>query len=120
MKNKKLLRWTPAIVIMMIIFLFSAQPSNRLPDFDWADRIIKKGGHMFEFGLLALTYWYAFAWVGHKRWLAWLLAFLYAVTDELHQSFVPGRRPSLWDVLIFDNLGALISLWLADRYFKQK
>jgi VanZ family protein len=38
------------------------------------------------------------------------------MSDEWHQSLVPGRHPSLWDVLIFDNLGALISLWLTDRY----
>jgi VanZ family protein len=55
-----------------------------------------------------------------KRWLAWLLAILYALTDEFHQSYVPGRHPSIWDVLIFDNIGALSSLWLANKYIKQK
>jgi len=120
MDNRKMLRWVPALVVMLVIFLFSAQPSDSLPDFDWADRIVKKGGHMVEYGVLVLAYWYAFAWTGSRRWLAWLLTFLYACTDEFHQSFVPGRHPSVWDVLIFDNLGALISLWLADRYIKQK
>ena len=110
----------PAVVIMTIIFLISAQPSDSLPDFDWADRIIKKGGHMLGFGTLALAFWYAFEWAERKRWLAWFLAFIYAMTDEFHQSFVPGRHPSAWDVLIFDNLGALISLWMADKHFKQK
>jgi len=114
------MRWMPAITIMVVIFMFSAQPSDRLPDFDWADRIVKKGGHMLGYGLLALSYWYAFAWAGSKRWLAWLLAVLYACTDEFHQSFVLGRHSSIWDILIFDNLGAMISLWLADQYIKQK
>ena len=45
---------------------------------------------------------------------------LLCVSDEFHQSFVPGRFPSIWDVLIFDNLGAVISLWLVDHYIKQK
>lgn len=120
MTCKQVLRWLPALIIMAVIFVFSAQPSDSLPDFDWADRIVKKGGHMFEYGLLALAYWYALAWDGRRRWLAWLLAFLYACTDEFHQSFVPGRHPSIWDVLIFDNLGAMLSLWLAERYIKQK
>jgi len=120
MNNQKALKWIPALGMMLIIFLFSSQPSDSLPDFDWADRIIKKGGHIFGYGLLALSYWYAFAWTGSRRWLAWLLVFLYACTDEFHQSFVPGRFPSIWDVLIFDNLGAMISLWLADRHIKQK
>ena len=120
MLNKQVYRWLPAFIIMAVIFVFSSQPSNSLPNFDWADRIVKKGGHIIAYGLLALAYWYAFVWNGRKRWLAWLFAFLYASTDEFHQSFVPGRHPSMWDVLIFDNLGALISLWLADRYINQK
>jgi VanZ family protein len=111
--NHILPRWLPALVMMLIIFLFSSQPSSDLPDFDWADAIIKKGGHVFGYAMLGLSYWYALRMQSGKRWLAWLLSLLYALTDELHQSFVPGRRSSIWDVLIFDNLGALISMWLA-------
>ena len=105
---------------MSVIFLFSSQPSEKLPDFSWADRIVKKGGHMLGYGLLAMSYWNAFSWDRRKRPLAWLLAVLYAATDEFHQSFVSGRHPSVWDVLIFDNLGALISLWFAGLFIKQK
>lgn len=105
---------------MLVIFVFSAQPSSRLPTFDWADGIIKKGGHMSGYALLALFYWRGFQFQERKRWLAWLLAILYALSDEYHQSFVPGRFPSILDVLIFDNLGAVISLWLLAVYRKQK
>lgn len=105
---------------MSVIFLFSSQPSEKLPDFGWADRLFKKGGHMLGYGLLALTYWHAFGWEKGKRPLAWLLAVLYAGTDEFHQSFVAGRNPSVWDVVIFDNLGALLALWLADLSLKRK
>lgn len=75
---------------------------------------------MVGYGLLALSYWHALHFKTEKRWLAWLLTFAYALTDEFHQSFVPGRFASIWDVIIFDNLGGLISLWLAARYRKQK
>lgn len=75
---------------------------------------------MLGYGLLALSYWNALDRAKGKRPVAWLLAVFYAVTDEFHQSFVPGRNASFWDVLIFDNLGALISLWLAGLYLKQK
>lgn len=105
---------------MSVIFLFSSQPSEKLPDLGWADRIFKKGGHMLGYGLLALSYWNGFGWERKKRPLAWLLAVLYAGTDEFHQSFVSGRNPSMWDVLVYDNLGALIALWLAGLFFKQK
>lgn len=105
---------------MSVIFLFSSQPSEKLPDLGWADRLFKKGGHMLGYGLLALTYWHAFGWEKGKRPLAWLLAVLYAGMDEFHQSFVAGRNPSVWDVVIFDNLGALLALWLADLSLKRK
>ena len=75
---------------------------------------------MVGYALLALSFWYALEWKSDRRWLAWLLAILYAITDELHQSYVPGRHPSVWDVVIFDNLGALISLWVAGVFVKQK
>ena len=97
---------------MIIIFIFSSQPSTELPNFDWADTMIKKGGHVIGYAILALSYWYAFRMRENKRWLAWLLAVLYALTDEFHQSFVPGRHSSIWDVLIFDNFGAMTSLWI--------
>lgn len=117
--NTRLLKWLPAIVMMLVIFWFSSQPSSEIPTFDWADRIIKKGGHMIGYGLLALSYWRAFDFKEGKRWVIWLLAVLYALTDEFHQSFVPGRSASIWDVLIFDNFGALISLWLTGLYRKE-
>lgn len=43
-------------------------------------------------------------------WAA-IIGALYAVSDELHQSFVPGRGPGVKDVLI-DSLGVLAGLAL--------
>lgn len=81
---------------------------------------MKKGGHMVGYGLLALAFWHALEWKSDRRWLAWLLTVLYAVTDEIHQAYVPGRNPSVWDVVIFDNLGALISLLVSGALIQQK
>ena len=39
------------------------------------------------------------------------VAALYAVTDEFHQSFVPGRYPDVRDVLV-DTAGALVAVLL--------
>ena len=105
---------------MLIIFVFSAQPSSELPNFDGADRIVKKGGHMAGYALLAISYWRALGFHPGKRWVAWCFAILYAVTDEFHQSFVPGRHPSLFDVLVYDNLGAFVSLGLVHLFIKQR
>ena len=40
---------------------------------------------------------------------SWLLAIIYAATDELHQKFVAGRGPSIRDVMI-DSMGALFGI----------
>ncbi len=106
--------------MMSVIFLFSSRSADELPVLDKADNIIKKGGHILGYGLLAISYWYAFGWEKKKRPLAWLFAVMYAVTDEFHQSFVSGRHPSIWDVLVFDSLGAIIGLWIASLRLKQK
>jgi VanZ family protein len=111
-------RWLPAVLSMMIIFLFSSQPSSELPNFDLADTIVKKGGHVIGYAILAWSYVYAFRMREDKRGLVWLFAVLYALSDEFHQSFVAGRHSSIWDVLIFDNLGAMISLWIVSNRIK--
>lgn len=102
MKRNQFFKWLPALFTMAVIFWFSSQPSSDLPNFGWVDRVIKKTGHVFEYGVLSFWVWYALAFRRERGWLAWLIAFLFAVTDEIHQSFVPGRNPSVWDVVIFD------------------
>ena len=114
------LNWVPAVATMALIFWFSSQPADELPVFSWADMIIKKAGHVIGYAILAYCYWHALGRQDDGRWLAWLLAIIYAVTDEYHQSFTGGRHPSVWDVVIFDNIGALLALWFSDKYNKQK
>jgi len=105
-------RWGPAALMMAAIFVFSARPSTELPDFGIGDYLVKKGGHMLGYCLLALAYWRGLNLEPGKKMLAWGLAICYALTDEIHQAFVPGRHASLLDVLIFDNLGAILGLVL--------
>ena len=108
-------RWFPAIFFMVVIFTFSSQPAGNLPNFLSWDYFIKKMGHTIGYGLLALSYLHLLNYDKKRYWLAWLMAVAFAATDEFHQSFTAGRNASIYDVAIFDNLGALIMLWL---YFK--
>jgi VanZ family protein len=43
---------------------------------------------------------------------AWALACVYALSDEWHQTFVPGRTAA-WDDLVADALGAGVAILLA-------
>jgi VanZ family protein len=106
----KLKRWLPSLLMMAIIFGFSSIPSREMPSFGGLDFSIKKIGHALGYGLLATAYLHGLG--GKRYWLAWLMALLFSASDEFHQSFVPGRNPSLWDVFLFDNLGALAGLWI--------
>jgi VanZ family protein len=114
MIKKVLLPWLPAALMMTAIFGFSSIPSNEMPNFGLWDLVVKKGGHMLGYGLLALAYWYGLRFDKRRWWLAILLAILYSMTDEFHQSFVSGRHPSWVDVLVFDGGGAAIALGLAN------
>lgn len=117
-------RWGPAILVMTIIFGFSSIPSKEMPSFGILDYIVKKGGHAFGYGLLALSYLHGLigkseSVVKRWYWTAWVLAVLFSVTDEFHQSFVPGRYPAVTDVMI-DAFGAALALSIANRYYEQK
>ncbi|MGC8856094.1 MAG: VanZ family protein [Anaerolineae bacterium] len=116
---QSLKKWWPSIVMMALIFAFSARPSEELPDFGCWDTLFKKSGHVLGYGLLALSYWSALSFRRERGGLAWLLTVLYALSDEFHQSFVAGRHASLLDVFLFDNLGALLAIG-AFRFFKRK
>lgn len=92
---------------MALIFGLSALPGSAVPG---------RFGTLAHFGLYAvLGALYLTALPGNDRrpWLAALLALAlasaYGVTDEFHQSFVPGRVPDVSDWLV-DTAGALTAV----------
>ncbi len=73
---------------------------------------VRKAAHFSEYALLGAL-WYI--WLRHKPknlLLAFLAATGYAVTDEIHQLFVPGREGKIWDVLI-DSSGGICGILAA-------
>jgi VanZ family protein len=90
---------------MGLIFYFSHQPAVALPDFGAVDLPVKKGAHFLAYLLLAIL---ARRALGHSGW-ALLWTAVYAVTDEIHQTFIPGRQGSVVDVLI-DCAGGVTGL----------
>jgi VanZ family protein len=125
MSWKSNLRWLLPLLVMVGIFFASNTPARSIPDFGPVDVIVKKAGHMLGYALLASAYWYALGFKKNRNWVALLLAILYALTDEFHQSFIPGRHPSLVDVFAFDGGGAalallLLTLWQLRTAFSKK
>lgn len=108
--------WLPLIAWMGGIFWFSSQPQPiDLPE-PLLQTLIGKGGHMIGYAVLGLLWWRALAarqgQVDRRTLvLAFFLTVLYAISDEYHQTFVPGRGGSPKDVLI-DATGAGLGLWL--------
>ena len=116
---RRVVPWLPAVGWMAVIFYLSAQPE--LPHHSEAqiDLVIKKVGHMVEYAILAALALWAARRGGSttaKRAFLWalLIAVSYAVTDEIHQYFVPGRNPRALDVG-FDVVGACVGLLVVSR-----
>ncbi len=109
------LRWGAAALWMGVIFYFSDQSSFALLDRVWQPSLLSISAHFLEYAVLAALLWHALRCVPALRrraaLLAFVLAVLYALSDEFHQSFVPGRYPDVRDVLV-DAAGALTAVLL--------
>ncbi len=138
----RILLWIAVIAVCGMIFFFSAQSgedssktSGRIVKwviavlvsgydtlalaeqqqiFDAASLIVRKLAHFSEFALLGFLVRLLLSSYRVKSGavLAWLLASIYAVTDEVHQLFSDARGASVVDVGI-DSLGAAAGVALA-------
>lgn len=105
----------PAIAWAAAIFIqssFSEIPAPEL-GFDWQDKIY----HAIEYAMLGFLQHRAFFFQKNQFFksyagiLTWLLGSLYAISDEIHQYFVPGRSADIGDALA-DVAGISIILLL--------
>jgi VanZ family protein len=102
---------------MGVIFALSAQPSLD-SGLGVIDQIGRKLIHFGEYALLCFLWWRALASVTSARraaLLAFVLASGYAVTDEIHQTFVEGRHGTPVDWLIDSAGAAVVALTLGTR-----
>ena len=84
---------------------------------------VRKSSHVTEYAILAVLAWRARRkpvggearpWRGGDAAFAFVLATAFAASDEWHQSFVPSRQGSGWDVLL-DSGGAVLGLFVVWR-----
>lgn len=139
MKNKIFIILT--IIWMMLIFYMSHQPAiisstqsnkvihtikkvtkneeikNKINSF-----VVRKGAHIFLFfilGILLFKSVYSCDNLLKSIFLALFLSFLYACSDEYHQTFVVGRSGEFKDVLI-DYSGSFIGVFIVSLISKLK
>ena len=139
--------WLPVAIWMMVIFSASSDrqsgerssrylgplvrwlvPGISEPALDKSVAVLRKVAHVLEYAVLSVLLWRARRgnpdplqpqWnKAHARFALFVSA-LYALTDEIHQAFVPNRGPNFWDICL-DTAGATFGLWLVWLYFRFK
>ena len=105
-------RWGPVVAWAALIFAFSSIPSLGTGLGTW-DLALRKIAHATEFAILAALLVRA---VADLRW-AVAIGIAYAISDEIHQTFVPGREGSPFDVLV-DSVGVAVGALLASRRWR--
>lgn len=108
------------LAYMAFIWYLSSKSSNSVVDLGLYDSMIKESLHLVEFAILygllvlALLTWGELSDKANKG--AILLAVAYALLDELHQSFIPSRSASVFD-LVKDMTGILVVWYVLRRTY---
>jgi VanZ family protein len=109
MVASRLTYWAPVVLWAAVIFILSSIPDLGTGLGTW-DTVLRKLAHTAEYAILGGLILRAV----RSAPAAVLLASAYAVTDEVHQTFVTGRHGSPLDWLL-DTAGAIIGVALAAR-----
>lgn len=96
-------RFLPALIWMAIIFFFSSRPTvGFVADQPLLRFYLLKSFHLIEYAILAIFLFYGY----QKFRFSIISAYLYAISDEIHQYFIPGRSSRFTDTLI--DLGGIL------------
>lgn len=108
-------------VVLSIIPKFSEQPEevkeNMVEDLQF---ITRKSAHFIGYmilGILSMLLFLQYDEVNKKPQFAFLISAIYAICDEIHQLFVPGRAGQVRDVLI-DSSGSLVGILIVLLFIK--
>ncbi|MEI3612385.1 VanZ family protein [Pseudogracilibacillus sp. SO30301A] len=127
---KKFIFWIPVLIWMSVIFYLSHQPGSESSELssdlaakilylielifpvnsDYFHHFIRKSAHFIAYFILGILVVNALRIHNFKyAAYAFLICVLYAISDEVHQLFIPGRSGEVRDVLI-DGTGAFIGI----------
>ncbi len=109
--------WGPSLFYMAVIVYFShrhAMLEEVAGSLNFSG--IDKVAHFFEFGLLYLLLYRSFVLEDSAQpsRKAVIVSLLFALSDEVHQAFLPYRECQLSD-LFADSLGVMFTFKLAER-----
>jgi VanZ family protein len=93
-----LIAWGPAAIWAAVLFFLSEiEHTSRAPWHLVSDKVL----HILLYGVLGATLAWGKARMGKRlpHWIVVAGGVAYGLTDEWHQSFVPGRTPSAGDAL---------------------
>ncbi|TCK19395.1 VanZ family protein [Thiogranum longum] len=102
-----------AVLWMGVLFWLSHQPSLDAPSlFSGQDKLFHAGAY----GLLGILLLGAMrpdfsGYTGNQALFVAFVASVYGISDEFHQSFIPGRSPEVLD-WVADSTGALLAALL--------
>ena len=113
-------RWLPVFFWMGLIFIGSSRSDLPTHPNDSIDTVAKKAIHGVEYSVFAALLWRALAQAKRSTKDSLTLkvlgiSLLYALSDELHQRFTPGRSSSLKDVLL-DGISIVAALAFLRRW----
>ncbi|MBI2414357.1 VanZ family protein [candidate division WWE3 bacterium] len=115
---KTFLRWLPAIIMFVIIFYLSSRHGTLVTDVYILNYLTNKLAHVLIYFLLTIT-----VYRGVKsNPKTFLIVLLYAISDEIHQGFVPTRGGRWRDVLLDAAASgyAILVLWKFYQYLPNK
>ncbi|HPA14169.1 MAG TPA: VanZ family protein [Desulfobacterales bacterium] len=115
--------WFPVLIYCLLIIIQSSRPSPEcLPHLPYMDKFL----HFAGYGLLGALFLRAYKTLSMRNrtgllvTISILSAFIFGITDEIHQYYVPRRSSDLMD-LMADLLGSAFGVFLyqlihANRY----
>lgn len=114
--------WLPVLLWAGLIWYFSDQPKMTVEETFgvWVDFILRKIAHFTEYFVLAALLWRAsrrsfdFSRKGHATF-SLAASFFYAVSDEFHQTLVPGFREGSFRDVVIDFAGVWVAVSLLYR-----
>jgi VanZ family protein len=102
--SKALSLWLPVVIWAALIFALSSIPSLSSGLGTW-DTILRKIAHAAEYAILGALLLRA---LGNEA-ASLAAGIAYAISDEIHQHFVPGRNGAAVDVVI-DAVGVAVGI----------